>query len=225
MKGLKFAFDNLWVHRLTLVQESGRVVSQVFVFIEHGQRYAPKPTLHMGPMMLVARVVSECLQETWQHCRHFGWHPDSYYNHFWRLASTLISTKDLLEDVFADIADHEERDKKSSTPMMPETVFFYNTMSERLGNVPFLQIQAGDFTSAAARKFSAGRGETFGEKFKIKNAVTEKMKECCKHRFLPALSTFKLLLLPPKKDVFLYKVVPWLAGPGNLLDMSGRYLP
>ncbi|CAL1153918.1 unnamed protein product [Cladocopium goreaui] len=181
-QGLKFAFDNLWVHRLTLVQESGRVVSQVFVFIEHGQRYAPKPTLHMGPMMLVARVVSECLQETWQHCRHFGWHPDSYYNHFWRLASTLISTKDLLEDVFADIADHEERDKKSSTPMMPETVFFYNTMSERLGNVPFLQIQAGDFTSAAARKFSAGRGETFGEKFKIKNAVTEKMKECCKHR-------------------------------------------
>lgn len=137
----------------------------------------------------------------------------------------MISTKDLLEDVFADIADHEERDKKSSTPMMPETVFFYNTMSERLGNVPFLQIQAGDFTSAAARKFSAGRGETFGEKFKIKNAVTEKMKECCKHRFLPALSTFKLLLLPPKKDVFLYKVVPWLAGPGNLLDMSGRYLP
>ena len=98
------------------MQESGRVVSQVFVFIEHGQRYAPKPTLHMGPMMLVARVVSECLQETWQHCRHFGWHPDSYYNHFWRLASTLISTKDLLEDVFADIADHEEETRNHPLP-------------------------------------------------------------------------------------------------------------
>ena len=108
-------------------------------------------------------------------------------------------------------------------------------MSERLGNVPFLQIQAGDFTSAAARKFSAGRGETFGEKFKIKNAVTEKMKECCKHRFLPALSTFKLLFVAPQEGCFLvqgsslacwaWKLVRYVRAVSSLGDSSSAVKP
>lgn len=86
--------------------------------------------------------------------------------------------------MFSDIADHEERDKKSSAPMRPETVFFYNTVSERLGNTPFLKLQTGDFTSATARKFSTSRVEVFGEKMKIKNVVTEKMKQDCRIGFL-----------------------------------------
>ena len=52
-------------------------------------------------------------KEFWDHAEHFEWQPDAFYKHVYRLASTLVSTKESLEDVIGDISDHVKRDQKN----------------------------------------------------------------------------------------------------------------
>ena len=81
----------------------------------------------------------------------------------------------LLTDVYS-------REKKGGSQLAPERLFLHYTMSERL-SIQHLQIQEGDFQSAAARAFGSDRAAVFGERMKQSCStckVVDKMRETCK---------------------------------------------
>ena len=121
-------------------------------------------------------------QEVWAHARRFNWDVRCFYGYIWHLAGAQISTKETLEDCLADLTDVYSRERQGGHQLAPERLFLHYTMSERL-SIQHLQIQDGDYQSAAARAFGSDRAAVFGERMKASCSdckVVDKMRETCK---------------------------------------------
>ena len=84
----------------------------------------------------------------------------------------MISTKQGVEDVLANVGDVVARDQKSFTNMSPERLFFVYSRSKRLS-------QTDTQYSAVARSFSRNRQTGFGLAQPIKQEVPCLMKKLC----------------------------------------------
>ena len=90
----------------------------------------------------------------------------------------MLSTKESLEDLLADVGDHMTRDCENPFNVSPERIFMLSTLSRRLKmrEPKYLELQRGDYTSDAARKCSRNRRLTFGEHAAMKSQLVQSMK-------------------------------------------------
>ena len=137
----------------------------------------------MGSQILDSRqgleglLKSWCDQETWNHAKAHNWSAASVYAHVHRLASSILSTKESLEDILGDLGDRATRDSKTSLNISPERLFMQASLSKRLARGPeYLRLHQGDYGNERARKFSRQRKLVFGFQAPMKSAVTKSMK-------------------------------------------------
>jgi len=89
----------------------------------------------------------------------YGWDLDIAFPHIFRLFSTMVSTKEVLEDLFGYLSQRNKTDVSGSTRMSVERAFFLATMNPRWKTDawPAAQIQEGDLQSTKATNFLRGR--------------------------------------------------------------------
>lgn len=104
------------------------------------------------------------MKELWDHAIAQRWAARSLYTHVAYLASTLVSTKESLEDLLGDLSSHVQNDVSNPFLVTPERLFFQATISERLDRTEhaYLCLKAGDFTNEFSRKHSRNRKHVFG---------------------------------------------------------------
>ena len=119
-------------------------------------------------------------QELWAHGRDFGWSIERLWEHLYHLGSTVLSTKEMQEDLIGDLADHSSRDQKFQTASSDERLFFSSCLSRRLQNVNYLHLQPGDLASHEARKHTANRLQTFGVEMRVQAEVAKEIKKQCR---------------------------------------------
>ena len=117
-------------------------------------------------------------EETWDHAQAHKWNVHSIYEHVDRLASTLLSTKESLEDLLGDLGDRASRDSKVAFNVTPERLFMQSTLSSRLQQrePEYLKLLPGDYVNEAGRKHSRQRKLIFGEQAPMRSKVTQDMK-------------------------------------------------
>ena len=109
----------------------------------------------------------------------WNWAPGAIHGHCCKLANMPVTTKESLEDVIGETADHVSRDSKKNSGSQPERTFYYNTISGRLKSIPYLRLGSGEFVADSARKSSLNRELVFGERAMPKAEIALKMKASC----------------------------------------------
>ena len=86
------------------------------------------------------------LQELWQHAERFGWNIAAIHSHIYRLADTLCSSKETVEDLFGKGADMKRQNKNPFKAGSVERFHFNNSHWIRLPDDawPKMQIQRDD---------------------------------------------------------------------------------
>ena len=89
----------------------------------------------------------------------YRWDLEIAFPHVFRLFSTVVSTKEVLEDLFGYLSQRNKTDVSGSTRMSVERAFFLSTMNPRWKTDawPAVQTQEGDLQSAKATNFLRGR--------------------------------------------------------------------
>ena len=173
-QGLASAFEHLWFHRLTLVQETWQACAG------SRKRRCAKLTGQL-----------RAFKETWDHCDHFAWSPAACFAHIHYLGTGLISTKDVLEDCIGEMKDISTRDQKRATGQQPERTFFYGTVSGRIRHLRHVTLNKGDYMSKEFRTASAHRDAVFSQKNPVqKEGVLARLKELCRQGTWLATSKF-----------------------------------
>ena len=93
-------------------------------------------------------------KETWEHAQKHFWDVRAVYAHINRLATTMLSTTESLEDVLGDLSDKAGRDTKSAMYLAPERLFMQATLSGRLRRAEptFLRLQPGEYVAPMRSK-------------------------------------------------------------------------
>ena len=124
-QGLKSVFAELWVHKLTAVQDGTLDVHGPLFFLSVGfgnvqKNVGEEPHYNnmslFGTVLLplplsLVQVLLILFQELWQHGKKFNWKLQSLWGHLFRISDTLGSTKECLEDILGKLGDYKRENK------------------------------------------------------------------------------------------------------------------
>lgn len=101
-------------------------------------------------------------EDTWDHCEFFQWQLNAFYSHLHRLADTVASTKENLEDNIGEVG---RLTAKNTNFQSPERTFFCTATSKRLCTTDrkFILPTTDELCAASGRVLHA-KGEGLGNR-------------------------------------------------------------
>ena len=112
-----------------------------------------------GPPSCLCAANQMTLQDVWHHCAEHGWSLEVLYPHCHQLFNTMVSTKEVLEDLFGHLSHRDKTDNRNLVQMSPERAWFHAVLNPRwlTDAWPCLQLQEGDLQNRTAINLARGR--------------------------------------------------------------------